>query len=933
MVYFTTTARSAPGSVDTSNQLVCDSGSFKTAIIGKVRRWIAVVFATALVAACGGEGDSGTAAPVTGPTASSGPVWSNPASWPSGKVPQAGEVVTITSTMNIELDVNTPKLGGLIIDGKLTAKPNADVSITSNYVMVHGSNGELRAGSASDPYAGQFNIILSGTDPSQDVMGHGTKMLGTMMGGKVALYGKPKKSFVRLASTIEVGATTIALDAAPTGWLVGDEIAIAPSDYDALESEKRKITAIDGQNVTVDKPFAFRHWGAAAERHGNVSLDMRAHVANLDRNIVVTSIENEERQLPGFDPDSIGPDGQQNGRGKRIGPGRFGGHTVFMEGTSAQLSNVEFSQLGQQGVLARYPVHWHLNKDTSTENNFIKNSVVRETFQRGIVLHQANGIEVEDNVLFDIPGHGIYLEDGIEHDNVIDRNLVMMIRYVPRRHRLSLKDTEQDRAEKLSGFWITNPANLIRDNVVAGVQNGWGFIFANVREDKLPVIDPKDVNWVDNRSFTGFSGNIAYSIGFMQTVPDGGLSVFNLGYGPEEAGSCFRFNFAGDFKNSKQASNLTAFKCANAAFWSTNFLPIKNTAIADSRVAIVNNQGEGGKSELQDSAIVGISANNRSGRTNLTFGPFPGPVLKESLEAGPVTLDNVVVSGAFEETLDGMAPALSATRSATAGYRLILPPFMTLPANGTVSFDVRIDRQGGYNGPIELSVAIPKPSNLAEENPYYYVTSDPVTVPAGATTARMTLRNRAADRPGSGVIVIKSTGDATILNTATVLTSVAPRTYINAAHGNNLSRLIAGDTPRNPALSNVLFNAGGKFAIDGNLTTYARIGNAPAPTVALDFGRNYTAVRLVIEWEPGFAPSGDLMLTVSEFDLLNRMPTLQDATALAPAMVTNMTIRNNGTNRYVLALPAGTTLQTAKLWALSPQTNELRLREIEFISQ
>ncbi|HEX4001191.1 MAG TPA: G8 domain-containing protein, partial [Candidatus Acidoferrales bacterium] len=47
-------------------------------------------------------------------------LWSNPATWPDGKVPGAGDTVTIERGKDVLLDVSPPSLGGLQIDGKLS---------------------------------------------------------------------------------------------------------------------------------------------------------------------------------------------------------------------------------------------------------------------------------------------------------------------------------------------------------------------------------------------------------------------------------------------------------------------------------------------------------------------------------------------------------------------------------------------------------------------------------------------------------------------------------------------------------------------------------------------------------------------------------------------------------------------------------------------
>ena len=44
--------------------------------------------------------------------------WSDPATWPNGKVPVAGDAVTIAKGKDVVLDVSPPALGSLTIDGK-----------------------------------------------------------------------------------------------------------------------------------------------------------------------------------------------------------------------------------------------------------------------------------------------------------------------------------------------------------------------------------------------------------------------------------------------------------------------------------------------------------------------------------------------------------------------------------------------------------------------------------------------------------------------------------------------------------------------------------------------------------------------------------------------------------------------------------------------
>src|SRR6185312_13361218 len=65
-------------------------------------------------------------------------LWSTPATWPDGKVPGAGDTVTIEKGKEVLLDVSPPPLNGLHIEGKLSFSDKADLELTTEWIMVHG---------------------------------------------------------------------------------------------------------------------------------------------------------------------------------------------------------------------------------------------------------------------------------------------------------------------------------------------------------------------------------------------------------------------------------------------------------------------------------------------------------------------------------------------------------------------------------------------------------------------------------------------------------------------------------------------------------------------------------------------------------------------------------------------------------------------------
>src|SRR5215472_17790268 len=84
-------------------------------------------------------------------------LWSDPATWPDGKVPRAGDTVTIERGKDVLLDVSPPSLNGLNIDGKLSFSDEADIGLTTEWVVVRG---ELEIGTEAKPHTRKATITL-----------------------------------------------------------------------------------------------------------------------------------------------------------------------------------------------------------------------------------------------------------------------------------------------------------------------------------------------------------------------------------------------------------------------------------------------------------------------------------------------------------------------------------------------------------------------------------------------------------------------------------------------------------------------------------------------------------------------------------------------------------------------------------------------------
>jgi hypothetical protein len=164
--------------------------------------------------------------------------WSDPATWPNSKVPVAGDKVTIGKDRNVILDVNTPALGGLSIDGKLSFSNDADLELSTEWIMLHG---ELAIGTEASPHTRKATITFTDNVKGEDVMaGMGDR--GIMIsGGTLNLHGDRTHTWSKLAATANAGAISIqVLDA--KGWKVGDEIVLASTSAATPSRSTRSST-------------------------------------------------------------------------------------------------------------------------------------------------------------------------------------------------------------------------------------------------------------------------------------------------------------------------------------------------------------------------------------------------------------------------------------------------------------------------------------------------------------------------------------------------------------------------------------------------------------------------------------------------------------------------------------------------------------------
>ena len=525
-------------------------------------------------------------------------LWSDPATWPNHKVPVAGDKVTIGRDKDVILDVSPPALGGLSIDGKLTFANDADLELTTEWIMLHG---ELAIGSEASPHTRKATITLTNTVKGEDVMaGMGDR--GIMIsGGTLNLHGDRTNTWTKLASTAKAGSTSIeVLNAA--GWRVGDEIVLASTDYDPRQAERRTISAISGNKITLDKKLDYMHFGKIT-----FDVDERGEVGLLTRNIKIQASADAEQSF-------------------------FGGHIMAMPSSHMYVEGVELNRMGQNLTLARYPIHWHLVGDA--KGQYIRNAAIHDTYSRCVTVHGTNYLQVENNVTYNTVGHCFFMEDGIEHGNEFVHNLAIQTKchtskpcdptnlapFGSSSDGLNFKLTGQDSKEVLipsdntvSSFWITNPDNVYRDNVAAG-SDATGFWLA-VPQHPTGQFEGTEISkatWPSRTKLREFKGNVAHSnfdsfMGDRAPRADGHFAVG--GYvslvNPADANSAQAESVVEDF---------TSYKNRNSGIWARGEERLyKNLKMADNGIGFTQASGNFGQSaytsRVVDSRFVGESDN------------------------------------------------------------------------------------------------------------------------------------------------------------------------------------------------------------------------------------------------------------------------------------------------------------------------------------
>ena len=293
--------------------------------------------------------------------------WSDAQTWEGARPPQAGDFVQVRSGHAVTYDVDSgAALRMLHVAGTLTFSREKNTLLDVGLIKIEPGDTTTEGGfnchdeAPALPASGAMPVLEIGTAAApipdgvkatirlRHFQGTNAETLPAIIacGGRWEVPGAPmNRTWLKLAAPAKAGDARVTIEQPVSDWHVGDRIIITTGDAPAIESgtsfqnkkpfgrqkpvgtEERVITAIEDKVLTLDRPLAKAHHGARL---------MRCEVANLSRNVVFESAD----------------------------PAGARGHTMYHRDSSGGISYAEFRHLGKEGVLGKYPIHFHLVRGT-----------------------------------------------------------------------------------------------------------------------------------------------------------------------------------------------------------------------------------------------------------------------------------------------------------------------------------------------------------------------------------------------------------------------------------------------------------------------------------------------------------------------------------------------------------------------------------------
>jgi hypothetical protein len=420
--------------------------------------------------------------------------WSNVNTWSLGRLPTAGDIVSISSGTTVTFDeASTPALNTVAIQGggALDFNPNVNTDLqVGNLLVLLG--GTLQVGTAANPIAANVmaNIVIANQpintsfDPEQ--FGTGVIVLGT-----VVMHGAAKTPYATLSQEAHAGDTVLRLATPVSGWMAGDDLVLpdtrqltgdGASGY-TYKPQWEQITvqtvSSDGLTVTLGAPLQFDHLGA---RDANGVLDYLPQVMNNGRNIMVSSASMTGTRGYTLYTDQASVDIEyagfcELGRTTNNLPNNttFDSHgNVTHQGTN-EADRYAMTMLDLMGPTVVPPNGYQFTLiGNVVDNDGDGNTKNPSNIQWGIAINNSYYGLIKSNNVWSVAGVGMGVEDASASYNVFDHNMVVNV---------TGSSVRLDQQLQGDAFWFHNPNNTVTNNIAADINGGswdvfsYGYVF------------------------------------------------------------------------------------------------------------------------------------------------------------------------------------------------------------------------------------------------------------------------------------------------------------------------------------------------------------------------------------------------------------------------------------------------------------------------
>nr|XP_056712789.1 fibrocystin [Euleptes europaea] len=458
--------------------------------------------------------------------------WSKHWSWLSGHPPHDGDNVTVERGQTLLLDTRTSILNTLHVKGgKLVFVGPGPVELHAHYILVS-DGGELRVGSSGDPFCGVAHIYLHGSSYTPLFSPYGAKFLA-VRNGTLSIHGcAPGVAVTHLKSGARPNGTKLHLTE-PVDWKPGDEVVVCGGGLEDAQKQDEVVTvkSVNGTDLYITPPLRYPH-GVSEEQVLGEHLSLRAVVALLSRRVVIRGNITSERLSRQKQCEEAGVPGDERDVSKclyktserKLGSQDMGAMVIVQsyhgEGSQLRLEGVQFRHVGQ--AFRKDLSALTIAGNTHMTNSYIRNCVVLDSFARGISLSGVSHLRVENNILYNIMGHGLHVGERPDQKNQLKSNTI-----------IGLSGTDGlSNIETFSpaGIYIQAPDNVIEGNTVCASGHGYFFHLSPTGPSQAPVLS--------------FSRNVA------QSCTRYGLLLYPE-YHPQRANSTFLVVF----------QSFTAWQC------------------------------------------------------------------------------------------------------------------------------------------------------------------------------------------------------------------------------------------------------------------------------------------------------------------------------------------------------------------------------------